>query len=211
MSWLMAAIYDRFMAESERKRFGPWRDELLALLDGEGLDVLEVGGGTGVNLTRYPASLSRLTVTEPDRAMRRKLERRLGALGLRFPVEVSDAAMEQLPFADRRFDAVVVTLVLCSVRETTRALGEIRRVLKPGGRLVFLEHVASEDSAHLRWQRRFEPLWRRMSGNCHLTRDTESALRDAGFTFERIDRWVERRRFLLVKETVRGVATVGTD
>jgi len=149
-----------------------------------------------------------LIVAEPDPDMRARLARRLGrkAENRNIAVKMAEASAGRLPYEDARFDAVVVTLVLCSVEDVAQSLAEVRRVLKPGGRLAFLEHVASDDPWHLRWQRRIEPAWKRFGGNCHLTRDTESAIRDAGFTIERIDRHVERRRFLLVRKTVRGIA-----
>lgn len=209
MSWFLAAIYDRFMRSAETTILGPWRRELLDGIEGE---VLEVGAGTGANLPHYPERVTRLVLTEPDRAMRRRLERRLaveaGVRGRPFAsVHPDDVPLERLPFDAGRFDAVVATLVLCSVGDPIRSIAEIRRVLRPGGRFVFLEHVAAEDRpARLRWQRRIEPLWRRVSGNCHLTRRTEAAILDAGFTPEWIKRESMRRALPIVRATVRGIA-----
>jgi ubiquinone/menaquinone biosynthesis C-methylase UbiE len=204
MSWLIAAVYDRFMHEAERRRFGPWRRELLADLEGE---VLEVGAGTGANLPHYPTAVRRVIAAEPDRAMRARLARRAAAMAgpPGRSIEVSEASLDRLPWPDARFDAVVATLVLCSVDDPGRALGEIRRVLRPGGRLVFMEHVASDEAGHRRWQRRIEPVWKRVGGNCHLTRETEQAIRDAGFGIERLDRHVEEGQ-PLVRKIVRGIA-----
>ena len=148
MPWLMAAMYDRFMRPAEEARLAAWRGELLAPLAGR---VLEVGAGTGSNLRHYPRAVSHLTLTEPDRAMRRRLERKVAA-GVAAPVEVHDARLPRLPFESGAFDAAVTTLVLCSVPDLEPALGELRRLIRPGGTLVFLEHVASDRPAPRRWQ-----------------------------------------------------------
>jgi len=205
MPRLMAWIYDPFMRATEEACLRQWRAELLAGLVG---DVLELGAGTGANLPFYPAPgppLGRLVLAEPDRHMRARLHQRLHELG-RADAEVCDADASALPFADGSFDVVVSTLVLCSVPDQARALAEARRVLRPGGRLVFLEHVASDRPDRLAWQRRLEPLWKRVAGNCHLTRDTAAAIRAAGFTVERIERQSARRALPIVRPTVRGVA-----
>src|SRR5688572_16212135 len=200
MSRLLAAIYDRLMHATEEACLQSWRAELLRSLDGE---VLEVGAGTGANLAHYP-ELRRLVLAEPDPFMRRRLAARAPA-----GVEVADASLQALPFADGSFDAVVATLVLCSVADVGRALSEIRRVLRPRGRLFFIEHVAAADgSRRRRWQGRVEPLWRRLMGNCHLARDTEGELRRAGFTLEAITRESLRRAFPLVRPSIRGAARV---
>jgi ubiquinone/menaquinone biosynthesis C-methylase UbiE len=203
MSWVLAAIYERFMHATEAACLGAWRAELLAPLAGE---VLEVGAGTGANLAHYPPSVTRLVLAEPDRHMRARLARKLGVADAA-RVELSDAAVERLPFAAARFDAVVSTLVLCSVADLAAALDEIRRVLKPGGKLIFIEHVAAApDSGRWRWQRSVEPLWRRVMGNCHLTRRTEEAIGAAGFTVETARRESMRKAMPVVRPTVRGVA-----
>jgi SAM-dependent methyltransferase len=155
----------------------------------------------------------RLVLAEPDAAMRQRLGRAAGTLRLasnggEVRVELSDAAAGALPFSDGEFDAVVSTLVLCSVADPPRALEEIHRVLKPGGRLVFIEHVAAQDgSSRLRWQRRLEPLWKRVMGNCHLTRDTEAAIRAAGFALGEVQRESLRKAMPIVRPSIRGVAT----
>lgn len=202
MSWLMATVYDRFMRVSEEACLGSWRAELLRDLSGA---VLEVGAGTGVTLAHYPASLTRLVLCEPDPHMRRKLAEKIAASGAK--AEVCDAALEQLPFADASFDAVVGSLVLCSVLDQRAALAEIARVLKPGGRLVFLEHVAADGKPErLKWQRRIEPVWRHLMGNCHLTRRTEAAIAAAGLRIERIQRESIRKALPIVRPSIRGIA-----
>ncbi len=203
----MAAIYDSFMRKSELACLRDWRRALLVGLSG---DVLEVGAGTGANLALYPEAVRSLTVSEPDAAMRERLSAALAAERVRSPsraVTVLDAPAERLPLADASMDAVVCTLVLCSVRDPREALGELRRVLRPGGRLHYLEHVAAhDDPERLRWQRRVEPVWRVVAGNCHVTRDTGALIRDAGFDVEDERRESVRKALPWVRPSVRGVA-----
>jgi ubiquinone/menaquinone biosynthesis C-methylase UbiE len=121
--------------------------------------------------------------------------------------DLSDAAAERLPFPDASFDAVVGSLVLCSVRDQRAALAEIARVLEPGGRLVFLEHVAADARpARLKWQHRIEPVWKHLMGNCHLTRRTEAAIVAAGLRIERIERESIRKALPIVRPSIRGTA-----
>lgn len=203
MGRLMARVYDRVMRKSEEACLSTWRKNLLAEIEGH---VLEIGAGTGVNLQFYPSTIQRLVMSEPDPHMRAKLAARLD--GMDSPrVELSDASADSLPFPAGAFDTAVCMLVLCSVPDLHHAIGEIRRVLTPGGRLVFMEHVAAEDQPdRLKWQRRLQPLWLRVSGNCHLARTTEQAILDGGFAFERIHRESMRNTIPLTRATIRGVA-----
>ena len=199
MPWLMARVYDRVMAGSEAACLQRWRRELFADLHGR---VLEVGAGTGASLPFYPDSIDELVLAEPDPHMRRQLEARAAGRG-----RVIGDAVEALDQPDASFDAVVSSLVLCSVESSTRALAELFRVLRPGGQLVFIEHVAaSDDPQRLRWQQRAEPIWKRVAGNCHLTRDTEAAILAAGFVFEQIERDSLRKAMPLVRPSIRGRA-----
>lgn len=209
MAWLMSTIYDRFMQASEEACLGAWRAELLADLHG---DVLEVGAGTGVNVGYYPSSVSRLVLAEPDADMARKLEARLAERGRRDPeglrISTSIAEVEALPFADASFDAVVATLLLCSVKTPDRALAEILRVLRPGGSFVFLEHVgAASHTQRRRWQGRIEPVWKHVAGGCHLTRDTGAAIARAGFQIDRVKEESMRRALPFLRPTIRGIGT----
>lgn len=202
MSWFMAAIYDRFMRDMERECGAAWRRELLGDLRG---DVLEIGAGTGRNLDHYPL-VDRLVLAEPDPHMRRKLTEVAARASVAKSVEVVTWNAERIQSDAGAFDAVVCTLVLCSVRDPKRSLDEIRRVLRPGGKLVFWEHVAADDPGRLAWQRRAEPLWKLVAGNCHLCRDTAHAIEDAGFRFERMTRESARKALPIVRPTIRGIA-----
>jgi ubiquinone/menaquinone biosynthesis C-methylase UbiE len=165
-------------------------------------DVLELGAGTGANLLHYPDAVSAITATEPDAAMRRRLARK--PAGGR-PVAVVDAAAERLPFEDASFDTVVTTLVLCSVDDPAAALSEARRVLRTDGRLLFIEHVAAPGRAGL-WQRRLQPVYGRLAAGCHLHRDSERAIIDAGFRIESIDRFIPPGRSGQMFPHIQGVA-----
>jgi len=200
---LIAAVYDRVMAQTEERSLGAWRHELLRDLHGR---VLEVGAGTGVNLAYYPRSLEHLILSEPDPHMHRQLRRKARTLGWA-RAELLDSTIEDLSVRDAGVDAVVGTLVLCSVPHLDRALAEIRRVLRPGGRFIFLEHVAAEGRPRrLAWQRRVEPVWKRLADGCHLTRRTADAIAAAGFSITELKRESMRKTWSLVRATVRGVA-----
>lgn len=207
MPWFMASVYDRFMAGMERASGDAWRAELLGDVAG---DVLELGMGTGTNLPHYSSEVRRLTAVEPDVHMRRKLEARLDRAPPRFPVDVVTWDAARIEADDASYDVVVATLLLCSVVDVEGVLQEIRRVLRPRGRFVFLEHVASPDPSRRAWQRRIEPVWKRLAGNCHLCRETESAIAAAGFTFERVTTESARKALPIVRSVVRGVASVAS-
>lgn len=199
----MSLIYDRFMRATERACLERWRTELLAELSGS---ILEIGAGTGANVPRYPAGVTRLVLVDDDRHMLAKLEARVRGSG-RSGIEIRQASATSLPFPDASFDAVVSTLVLCSVPDVDVVLREVRRVLRPDGTFVYLEHVADEEgTSRLAWQRRVEPVWKRVAGNCHLTRRTGEAIRRAGFVVEDERRESMRKSLPIVRPTVRGVA-----
>jgi ubiquinone/menaquinone biosynthesis C-methylase UbiE len=199
---LFAAIYDPFMRAAEEAGLAQWRANLLRSATGE---VLEIGAGTGANIPHYPPRVRRLILAEPDPFMRARLEPRARLASL--PTETVSATAEALPFPDATFDTVVSTLVLCSVPDLPRALAEMRRVLKPGGALLYIEHVAADDRpARLKWQRRIEPLWVHLAGNCHLTRRTGEEIRSAGFDVEWETRESVRKAMPIVRPSVRGLA-----
>jgi ubiquinone/menaquinone biosynthesis C-methylase UbiE len=192
---VFAAVYDRMNRPLERSWLGERRARLLADLSG---DVLDVGAGTGANLAHLRRA-ARVVATEPDPAMRKRLTGKLTEAHA--PVEVADAPAESLPYPDASFDAVVYTLVLCTVADPDAALAEARRVLKPSGRLVVLEHVRGAGRL-ARWQDRLDPLWSRFGAGCHLNRDTRATIERAGFAFDRVEafeplpRWVPTRTML---------------
>jgi ubiquinone/menaquinone biosynthesis C-methylase UbiE len=178
-SRVFAAVYDPMMKASERGALGRLRDDVVGQARGS---VLEIGAGTGLNLSRYH-DVERVVATEPEEPMRRRLVAKLG--GARVPVEVVDAPAEALPFADGEFDTVVSTLVLCSVADPVASLAEVRRVLTPGGRFVFLEHGGA-DGKRAVWQHRLDGVWSAVNAGCHLTRNVADLLVAAGLQPEEI-------------------------
>jgi ubiquinone/menaquinone biosynthesis C-methylase UbiE len=143
-------------------------------------DVLELGAGTGMNIGYYSDAVRSLTAVEPDPHMRKRAERRYQGAGL--DVTLDGASAEALPFDDARFDTVVATFVLCTIPDPARALEEARRVLKPGGVLIFAEHVANQHRLARRAQEMLDPVWGAFSGGCHLNRDALELIEAAGFS-----------------------------
>jgi ubiquinone/menaquinone biosynthesis C-methylase UbiE len=181
-SRLFAATYDRMIAKIERAGLHAHREALLASARGR---VLEVGGGTGANLTLYGPAVESLTVTEPDPAMFRRLEKRIRAQA---PLTTAlRAPAEDLPFEDDSFDTVVSTLVLCTVGDQPRALRELRRVLRSDGTLLFIEHVQSDDVRLARKQDRFNGLNRIVAQGCNCNRPTLRSLQAAGFEITTVE------------------------
>src|ERR671921_1470393 len=174
---IFAALYDPVGASAERRWMGGRRRRLLTGARGA---VLEIGGGTGANLAHY-RDVDRVTIADPDPFMRDRIGPKLE--DVRVPVEVSAAGAEALPFPDGSFDTVVSTLVLCTVPDQGAALDEVRRVLRPGGRLLFIEHVRAAGSM-ARWQDRLERLWGWLFAGCHPNRETVAAIEKAGFEME---------------------------
>ena len=170
---LYAAIYDRIASGSERAGLSEERRSLLAQAAGA---TIEIGAGTGLNLAHFPRAVTRLFLVEPDPDMRKRLRKRVGR---RDDVEIVDARAEALPFADASFDTAVVTLALCSVADLDTALAEIARVLRPGGRLLFLEHVRDADPKIARKQD--HPMFLYSWIGCHPNRDTLTAISQAQF------------------------------
>jgi ubiquinone/menaquinone biosynthesis C-methylase UbiE len=197
---ILATAYDRMSRKSEEAGLGAMRESLLAGATGR---VLEIGGGTGVNLPYYDG-VDSLVVTEPEPAMLRRLERKVREQAPQ--AEVVQAPAEDLPFGDASFDTVVSTLVLCGV-DVDRSLAELRRVLRPGGRLLFLEHVRSDDPALARFQDRINPLNRFLVG-CECNRQTLSAIETAGFTISRVERAMTPEAPKFVRPLIVGAAVV---
>jgi ubiquinone/menaquinone biosynthesis C-methylase UbiE len=184
VSWLTAKAYDFTLAGLERSCMSRWRAELLSQLHGE---VLELGAGTGLNLEHYPADIESLTMVEPDRAMRQQLRRRLSNSPICTRIRVDDSPAERLQSPNESVDAVVGTLVLCSVQSVEQTLQEVRRVLRPGGMLALIEHVAApENTCRWRWQKWLEPTWRFVSDGCHLLRDPRQVIEASGFELTQV-------------------------
>jgi SAM-dependent methyltransferase len=201
---IFAALYDPLGASMERRWMGARRERLL--LGARGV-VLEIGGGTGANLSYY-GDVDCVTVVEPDPFMRKRIGPK--SLAAHVPVEVSAAGAEELPFSDGSFDTVVSTLVLCTVPDQGSALQEIRRVLRPEGRLLFIEHVRASGSM-ARLQDRIDPIRRRLVAGCHLNRDTVASMREAGFEIEAIERFYPPGLLSGITPHVQGSATVRCD
>jgi ubiquinone/menaquinone biosynthesis C-methylase UbiE len=166
--------------------------------------VLEVGGGTGLNLAHYPSGLDGVVVLEPDGAMRERLLEKVPASSVR--VEVHDVGIDEVPFPDASFDTVVSTMTLCTVPDLDTALATMRRVLRPGGRLLFLEHVKASGLQGLA-QRASAPVWRRLAAGCHADRDILAAMRTNGFAVTDCDRFrIHLAVNPLINWAVQGVA-----
>ena len=199
---LSARLYDRALAGAERRALGAWRRELLQDVSGT---VLEIGAGTGANLDVYGPAVSRLLLVEPDEAMRARLAARASAD--RSCNVVLAASASRLPLVDGSVDAVISTLVLCSVRNLDRALAEVRRVLRPGGRLHLIEHVAADSGSLLRRaQGVVAPAWSRLVGGCSVVRPTQDVLAAAGFDVSDVRSDVLPVPVPFVRPVVRGTA-----
>ena len=176
LPWLLDAACGTGPVEKQRAKVVP---------QAEGR-VLEVGMGSGLNLPFYdPSRVELVWGLEPSEGMRRRAESRLAVS----PVEVKWIALpsEEIPLEDESADTVLLTYTLCSVPDFRRALAQMRRVLKPTGRLLFSEHGVAPDEGVRRWQERINPLWKRLAGGCHLNRDIPGALREAGFEVPQLE------------------------
>lgn len=203
-SRLFAATYDRQIRRAESAGLTEMRQRLVAQATG---DVLEIGGGTGANLTHYRPSVISLTVTEPEPAMLKRLQARARAQAPE--AQVMRAPAEDLPFDDAAFDTVVSTLVLCGVDDQPRALRQIRRVLRPAGRLLFLEHVRAADPTIARKQDRMNWLNRAVVG-CDCNRPTLDTIERTGFSVTALEHTELPKAPSFVRPTIIGTATIET-
>jgi ubiquinone/menaquinone biosynthesis C-methylase UbiE len=181
---LFARVYERFSAHEESRGQAENRRRLLAGLTGR---VVEVGAGNGLNFAHYPSGVTDVVAVEPEPFLRRRAAGRAASAPV--PIAVVDGTAERLPLGDGEIDAVVTSLVLCSVDDQAVALAEARRVLRPGGELRFYEHVISRRPVKAAFQRAFTAtVWKRMAGGCHMDRDTGAAIAAAGFAVESCER-----------------------
>jgi len=194
MDWVLRG--ERF--HTERRRL---------LVSSHGL-VLEIGFGTGLNVPHYPPSITALHTVEPATLLPDRVARRVAAAP--FPVHLHHLSAEGLPFEDGLFDCVVSTFTLCTIPDPVRALGEIRRVLKPEGRFLFLEHGRSDNPSIARWQDRLDPLQQVVACGCHLNRRIDHLIVQAGFRFEEIDRYTLPGIPRIGGEMYRGKACIPT-
>lgn len=200
-SRFLALTYDRQMAGVEKAGLRTLRTTLLSGASG---DVLEIGAGTGANLPFYGPAVESLTMTEPEPPMARRLEQRVREQAS--PAKVFRVPAEELPFDDDTFDTAVSTLVLCGVDDQPRALRELRRVLRPGGKLMVIEHVRSDDARLARRQDRMNGLNRFVAG-CECNRQTLDSIREEGFEVARLERTALNKAPSFVRPLIVGVAT----
>ncbi|MBB2910309.1 ubiquinone/menaquinone biosynthesis C-methylase UbiE [Streptosporangium becharense] len=199
---LFARFYARISRVVERGGLAERREALLAGLSGK---VVEVGAGNGLTFAHYPPTVTRVLAVEPEPRLRRLA--RDNAHRALVPVDVVGGLADRLPAEDASFDAAVMSLVLCSLPDQASALREVRRVLRPGGELRFLEHVLADSPGMIRVQRLLDAtVWPRLFGGCHTGRDTAAAIARAGFTVERLERFLLPRVRTPLSFLILGVA-----
>ena len=167
-------------------------------------DVVEIGFGSGLNVPHYPAAVTGVFAVEPADVAWRLARKRLSATSI--PVRREGLDGQALPFPDDRFDAALSTWTMCTIPDIDAALRELRRVLKPGGTLHFVEHGLAPDERVRRWQHRFDPIQQRLFGGCHLTRPTADLLRGAGFVITELDAFYEKGAPKMLAAQTLGVA-----
>ena len=202
---LFAAVYDRGLKGTEEAGLREMRRETLRAARGRTIDL---GAGTGANLDLYPEGVTELVLAEPGPHMAAQLRPKLAESPR--SAELVEASAEELPFEDSSFDTAVFTLVLCTVPNPQRALAEAARVLKPGGRLLFVEHVRAEEPGLARWQDRLEGPWRFLADGCHCNRDTMAGIEAAGFAVEASSEGEMPEAPPIVRPLVRGSAVAST-
>ena len=177
--WVVPALIDLSM---RNERLRPYRERVAGAAEGR---VLDVGVGSGLNLPFYARQAREIFGLDP---LPRLLARAQGnAQHMQIPVHLLEGSAERIPLADRSMDTIVMTWTGCSIPEVGAALGEMRRVLKPGGRLLFVEHGRAPEAGVAHWQDRLDPFWRRLSGGCHLNRKMDDLISNAGFRIDDLE------------------------
>lgn len=197
-----SAFYDKLLEGTEEAGLRERRRQTLAAASGRTLDI---GAGTGANLGLFPESVGELVLAEPDPHMTKRLRRRMAETGS--SAELVEAPAERLPFEDASFDTAAFTLVLCTVPDPAAALAEAARVLKPGGKLLFVEHVRAPDAGLARWQDRLEAPWRLFADGCHCNRDTVASIESSPLTLDAVERGELPKSPPLTKPLAWGSAT----
>jgi ubiquinone/menaquinone biosynthesis C-methylase UbiE len=176
--WIVPALIDLSM---RNQRLRPYRERVAGAAEGR---ILDIGVGSGLNLPFYARQGQEILGLDPSpRLLARAVS---NAQHLQISVYLLEGSAERIPLADRSMDTVVMTWTGCSIPDIRTALGEMRRVLKPGGRLLFVEHGRAPEAGVARWQDRLDPFWHRFSGGCHLNRKIDDLLSEAGFRLDRL-------------------------
>jgi ubiquinone/menaquinone biosynthesis C-methylase UbiE len=199
-----AALYDRGLKATEEGGLRQMRRELLSQASGRTIDL---GAGTGVNLDLFPDAVSDLVMAEPDPHMLKQLRAKATGRG---GVEIVGASAQELPFADDSFDTAVFTLVLCTVPNPVAALSEAARVLKPGGKLLFIEHVRADEAGLVGWQDRLEKPWRFLADGCYCNRDTVATIEASPLSLVQVEQGRLPKAPPIVRPLVSGIATLNS-
>jgi len=199
---VFSALYDSLLKGTEDAGLRDSRREVLAAAKGRTIDI---GAGTGANLGLFPKGVE-LVMAEPDPHMLKRLRDKLAESAT--DIEVVEAGAERLPFEDDSFDTAVFTLVLCTVPNPKAALAEAARVLKPGGQLLFVEHVRSQNERSARWQDRLETPWRLFGDGCHCNRDTIATIEASPFSLDQVEHGELPKSPPIVRPLVSGSAHV---
>ena len=204
---LLYDVYERrvfpHVLEFAMRALGELRAPTLAEASGE---VLEIGFGTGLNLAHYPAGVAKLVTADPMEALPERVRQRIAEA--KFPVEIHHLPADRtLPFDAGRFDTVTMTWTLCTIAEPVAAVREMRRVLKPGGKLLFIEHGRSDDAKVARWQDRWNPIQNVVACGCNVNRKIDALVEQGGFRVGSLERFVAEGAPRMFAEMYRGIGT----